>query len=672
MWRARLGIAVLSERTRPNSAYRAYIRNLPFEFAGMPVFFSRTEFNFLQDVSLIEKTEDRCTFLREFADQVLRPLTKSKYDPFSGHRVDVNVFGWCFAIASSRALRGPRILKENSGKVLVPGVDMISHSFSPNCEVVPARDGFFVVTKTAIQEGEEITIDYGPLSNKELLCDFGFTMDDNPNESIDIELDHVAINAGRCAMGQMPLIDGAVSPIPLIQRREQERYEDSLDEASEYPIGSTSSTAPIGRGNAGFFPEWMQQWQLQWLAVLRLHGSNIMTHTSIKGTSLDGIDGRIWAALRVIYADSEDDLLRHGYNPFILQTAGSITSAAIESRVLKTMIGLLAIILNSLESDMKSDVESLAKEDIVAELEANYKSKKAGDAIGLSRGNVVRDVQDTLLKLFEEYAPEHLPQEYVAQKQQQEVESIPGEGVRNVQAKVVSGYDIPGSEKLRGGIENENADGFVLKSNKEPLSVEDMVKQSYLAGEGQEGDYSVDAGDLEATAAAAALSTTRTSTSTDIGYRDEDADSLVNPNPSIVSALDSDSDWEVEESLDHISTSALEDSGDLNELERDISAMGGGLRINIREALKYRIRKKRMLIKLILNLAEKYKAVADDKDPLLMSTADPRIQRQTKIKSLLDEIRYGAGGSGKSADDGVLSNAARLSKKWAKGESSQL
>lgn len=83
-WRARLAVALLSERVRPSSHYRAYLRNLPFEFWGMPVFYSTQEFSVMQDLSLMQRTRDRCRFLSEFADSVLTPLQKTNRDPFSG------------------------------------------------------------------------------------------------------------------------------------------------------------------------------------------------------------------------------------------------------------------------------------------------------------------------------------------------------------------------------------------------------------------------------------------------------------------------------------------------------------------------------------------------------------------------------------------------------------
>jgi hypothetical protein len=37
-------VALLSERVRPNSFFTPYLRNLPFEFWGFPLFFTAAEF----------------------------------------------------------------------------------------------------------------------------------------------------------------------------------------------------------------------------------------------------------------------------------------------------------------------------------------------------------------------------------------------------------------------------------------------------------------------------------------------------------------------------------------------------------------------------------------------------------------------------------------------------
>lgn len=39
------------------------------------------------------------------------------------------------------------------------------------------------------------------------------------------------------------------------------------------------------------------------------------------------VDPRLWAMLRIIYTDNESDLLKHGYNPKLLQQPGSLIAA---------------------------------------------------------------------------------------------------------------------------------------------------------------------------------------------------------------------------------------------------------------------------------------------------------------------------------------------------------
>lgn len=75
--------------------------------------------------------------------------------------------------------------------------------------------------------------------------------------------------------------------------------------------------------------------------------------------SLAGVDGRLWAFLRVLYARSEDDLLSHGYDPFSLQSCASMLGAEQECDVLKTLIGLHAIVLRVYGPDLDDDIHAL-------------------------------------------------------------------------------------------------------------------------------------------------------------------------------------------------------------------------------------------------------------------------------------------------------------------------
>jgi len=76
-WRLRLALALLSERVRPGSAYRAFLRNLPFEYWGLPMFFDTSDFSEIQDSALMQRQRDRCRFLLQFATDVLRPMQRT-------------------------------------------------------------------------------------------------------------------------------------------------------------------------------------------------------------------------------------------------------------------------------------------------------------------------------------------------------------------------------------------------------------------------------------------------------------------------------------------------------------------------------------------------------------------------------------------------------------------
>ena len=86
----------------------------------------------MQDPNLMLRTQERCRVISDFVDGVLVPLQKNRnLEPFHGFSADANSFGWGFSSASSRALRNPSF--SSTGAVMVPLIDIASHSCSPTC-----------------------------------------------------------------------------------------------------------------------------------------------------------------------------------------------------------------------------------------------------------------------------------------------------------------------------------------------------------------------------------------------------------------------------------------------------------------------------------------------------------------------------------------------------------
>lgn len=209
------------------------------------MFFNTTEFEMIQDPSLMQRQLERCKFMLEFTNEALVSLYRTPLDPFSSRKVSVDAFGWAFAAASSRAFRSLDLIelsavagggrKEASsdygtGQVLIPLLDIASHSNIPNCRVVLNHETnvYELITLTDIHPGDEISIDYGPLSNEEFFGDYGFSVDDNSKDELMFKLDSVLIDTARAVMGQTLKGGGGEENLSLIS-------DTPLDETPKLP-----------------------------------------------------------------------------------------------------------------------------------------------------------------------------------------------------------------------------------------------------------------------------------------------------------------------------------------------------------------------------------------------------------------------------------------------------
>jgi hypothetical protein len=329
---------------RQKSFYYPYLANLPFEIWGLPIFFNSTEFELIQDPSLMQTQVDRCKFLQEFSKEVLVPMSKSQPEIFSGHKPSLDSFGWAFGVAASRAFRLPKITGDQ-GPVIVPLIDIASHSFDPNCEVILGADGYELRTLADINEGSELVVNYGLFNNEELFSDYGFTVDENPFEELNFKFDAPMIDMSRAVMGQCVYSSNFKT------------------EGNEGLKSSSSNLAPLGRGGDRYSERWLHPWQLVWLRSLGLinyaSNANFAMKLSKSGGSTLAVDGRCLAALRVLYARDERDLEKHGYTPTTLQFEGSLMDLEVEKEVLRTLAGMVTVLLLVFGTSADTDIFAL-------------------------------------------------------------------------------------------------------------------------------------------------------------------------------------------------------------------------------------------------------------------------------------------------------------------------
>ena len=316
---------------------------------------------------------------------------------------------------------------------MIPGIDLVHHSFDPNCEVVETDSSYELRTLGPVEQGSELSICYGPLSNDELFADYGFTVANNPYDSISCSVDGLILDAARVVMGQSRVdllastdesmrleardmvLKQANSNAPNNGRLASIRKRGSAISSSGGGHLSTNFTSfcPWGANDARdlrYNENFLHLWQIYWLRCLHLSGPsrNYQMHIRLN-TNKDGkvcqgsheiegaegdthgdgnnqcVDGRLLALLRVIYSRRESDLLLHGYTPFSLKAEGSMLSNFLEANVIKTVIGIMGLALTKYHTDIEQDVALLQSEDEALLLDSAADSTVAVSVLDDSR-----------------------------------------------------------------------------------------------------------------------------------------------------------------------------------------------------------------------------------------------------------------------------------------------
>ncbi|KAL2413706.1 hypothetical protein ABEF95_010738 [Exophiala dermatitidis] len=75
----------------------------------------------------------------------------------------------------------------NEAMAMCPGMDLFNHSDDPTCRTTYDRKGYEVSTLQALSAGEEILLGYGVHNNDVLWTEYGFVMDDNADDGVQLD-----------------------------------------------------------------------------------------------------------------------------------------------------------------------------------------------------------------------------------------------------------------------------------------------------------------------------------------------------------------------------------------------------------------------------------------------------------------------------------------------------
>lgn len=108
-----------------------------------------------------------------------------------GKRLSKHDFQWSWLVVNSRCIY--QELSSQSTRddnyACSPLIDMINHvpSDVPHCKLSYDIKGLSIITQSSYRPGAEVFISYGAHSNEHLLCDYGFVIPHNSDNSLDLD-----------------------------------------------------------------------------------------------------------------------------------------------------------------------------------------------------------------------------------------------------------------------------------------------------------------------------------------------------------------------------------------------------------------------------------------------------------------------------------------------------
>lgn len=135
------------------------------------------------------------------------------------------------AFPSSLLSRNPTLHSSPSTEpVLLPGVDALNHARAhPVSWVITDAEGISLVIHTSASAGEELFNNYGAKPNSEFILGYGFSLPNNPDDTIVLKIGDKKWEVGREAKGADQVWDAFLS---FVSQNPEPDYEDYLEAAA--------------------------------------------------------------------------------------------------------------------------------------------------------------------------------------------------------------------------------------------------------------------------------------------------------------------------------------------------------------------------------------------------------------------------------------------------------
>lgn len=180
-------VHLLKEFANPSEMAALHLESMP-KSVSVPLFWGNQQMEFLQSSPLIHKITERRQLIDSIYENAIAPHQKNMPEA----NLTPSNFSFAWSLLLSRALSD---LKSRMPFALPPVLDMMNHTI-----VAPREENhgmcqhwfdhpnasFIVAPKQDVEPGTQLFISYGNLPNADLLRLYGFTIENNPNDSVDV------------------------------------------------------------------------------------------------------------------------------------------------------------------------------------------------------------------------------------------------------------------------------------------------------------------------------------------------------------------------------------------------------------------------------------------------------------------------------------------------------
>ncbi|CUS15322.1 unnamed protein product [Tuber aestivum] len=165
-----------------------YLRILPREF-DTPLYFSDEDFKYLQGCNLeVNGVEARRLVWREEFGAAVATLRGEGYET---EHCTWELYLWASTIFTSRSFSGKlmnwdqeTIHEDDTMPVLFPLIDSLNHYPITKVTWQPSDTFLRIISGAGVSAGAEVYNNYGPKTNEELLMGYGFTLLQNPFDTV--------------------------------------------------------------------------------------------------------------------------------------------------------------------------------------------------------------------------------------------------------------------------------------------------------------------------------------------------------------------------------------------------------------------------------------------------------------------------------------------------------